>query len=367
MALSLLVVTPGLLIWLGILLLPSRPWATAERLDSGTDEPVDLSDITVIIPARNEAGHIHQTLRALTLQGIALSVILVDDQSTDATAERARQTHLDRLTIISGAALPPGWSGKLWALQQGLDKVTSDYVLLLDADIILAPRLLATLFAKMRRERLQMVSLMARLQMHHPWEKILLPAFIFFFKLLYPFRRSNDPNSATAAAAGGVILVEKRILEQINAFESIKGALIDDCTLAKTIKANGHRLWTGLTHSATSIREQPRLGAIWRMVARTAYNQLRYSIPLLLLSTLVMIAGFIMPCIGLLSGDTFAPSLITLALMMAAYTPTLRYYRLSPAYCCSFPLAGLLFLSMTWTSACQHYFGPGVNWKERRY
>ncbi len=368
MELTLLAVLPGLLIWTSILLLPWRPWSTRESLDSlASVKNRDLSEITVLIPARNEALTIKETLSALKDQGNNLNVILVDDQSTDNTAKIAKSINLENLSIISGSEPREGWSGKLWALEQGRQHVKTPYLILLDADIVLEKNLIPVVLEKTRTEQLQMLSLMAFLKMKTFWEKLLMPAFIFFFKLLYPFHLSNKPNSWIAAAAGGFIFIETKILEELGGFECIKNELIDDCSLAKQVKKNKHKIWTGMTHSAISIRSYETLSSIWQMVARTAYTQLLYSPLLLLLCTFLMIMAFGLPVVALLHNQSVIFGLLILGLQVLCYLPTLRYYSMNPSYALVLPLIGVLYLVMTWSSAYRYYFAKGANWKGRYY
>jgi hopene-associated glycosyltransferase HpnB len=368
MELSFLAILPGLLIWLSILLLPWRPWSTRESLDSSASaQNRDLSDITVLIPARNEALNIVDTLSALKDQGDNLNVILVDDQSTDNTVDLANSVELKNLTILSGTELAEGWSGKLWALEQGRQHVKTPYLILLDADIALAKNLIPVVLEKVKNEQLQMLSLMAFLKMQTFWEKLLMPAFIFFFKLLYPFHLSNKPDSWIAAAAGGFIFIETKVLEELRGFECIKNALIDDCSLAKQVKNNKHKTWTGMTHSAISIRSYETLSSIWQMVARTAYTQLFYSPLLLLLCTFLMLIAFGLPVAALFNSHTLIFGLTILIIQVICYLPTLRYYSMNPVYTLFLPLIGVLYLVMTWSSAYRYYFAEGANWKGRYY
>ncbi len=360
------------LMWLGLLLLPWRPWSTRESLDAPSapnDGAVDLSDISALIPARNEAQHIVETLQALAAQGTGLRIVLVDDQSTDATADRAGESGIEGLQIVPGEDLPCGWSGKLWALEQGRGRVQTPYVLLIDADIRLQPGILAALREKMQREDLALVSLMAWLRMAHVWERLLLPAFVYFFKLVYPFALSNKPRMPVAAAAGGCILLKTAVLGELGGFASLRDALIDDCTLARRVKARGHRTWIGLTHSVLSLRAYERLDEIWDMVARTAYTQLRYSPLVLLLVSLLMLLAFWAPVAALVAGDASARllALLALAAMALAYLPTLTYYRRSAFWALALPLIGALFLAMTWSSALRYWGGRRSAWKARVY
>ena len=360
----------GALLWLIILLLPWRPWSTRECLDGEPDDNIeDLGDITVLIPARNEADFIQATLVGIKAQGKNVKVILVDDQSEDETAALAGKVFDTGLKIVSGRPLPEGWSGKLWALHQGFHQVETPFVLLLDADIALKPGILSGLRRKMLNEGFHLISLMAFLRMVSPWEKLLMPAFIYFFKLLYPFRLSNSAHPQVAAAAGGCILMKADMLKAMGGFEVIRGALIDDCALARQVKRMGGRTWIGLTHSAESLRAYDRIGVIWRMVARTAFHQLRYATSLLLLLTGVMILMFGIPVAGLLfpSFSTWILSLLSLLFMVRGYIPTLKFYGLNWKWAFFMPLIGMLFLAMTWTSAIRYWRGKGAEWKGRAY
>ncbi len=365
------VVLPACLLWLCVLMAPWRAWATDESLDAQEDRAdPDLGDVAVLIPARDEAQHIGTTLAAVARQGRGLRVILVDDQSTDGTAAIAGASGIGRLAILPGSAPPPGWSGKLWALQQGLRHVESELVLLLDADVELDPGVLPALKAKLRREGCHLVSLMVWLRMDNLWERFLMPAFVYFFKLLYPFRLSNSPAMPfVACAAGGCILLETRALRAVGGFDAIRGALIDDCALAGRFKDQGFRTWIGLTHSARSLRPYPSLASIWGMVARTAYTQLRYSPILLVLCSVVMLCAFPAPLVALGAGEgpIVAVAALALAMAMVSYYPVLRYYGLAPAWVAGLPVAGCLFLGMTWGSAIGYWRGERSRWKGRRY
>ncbi len=362
-----LLALPGLLVWVIIIFLPWRPWSTRESLDAEQAvELHDLSQLTILIPARNEEAVIGKTLRGLAGQDPSLKILLIDDQSSDRTSAIALEQGLSNLRVIPGEALPEGWSGKLWALEQGRQRVDTELILLLDADIYLQPGTLHTLLAKFESEGLDMLSLMASLRMQGAWEKLLMPAFIFFFKLLYPFRLSNSPSQHIAAAAGGVILVKRQLLEQLGAFACLRGNLIDDCALARKIKNCGGKTWIGLTHSAISLRSYDRLDVIWEMVARTAFTQLRHSWTLLLLCTVLMLAAFVSPVLDLCIGSHIT-GLLALMIMMSCYLPTLRYYAIHPAWALTLPLSGTLYLLITWSSAYHHLFRSGARWKNRHY
>ena len=356
-------------IWMLTALLPWQPWRCREVLEVGQQQALDLSDITVVIPARNEADIIADTLQGLKSQGQGLHIILVDDESTDDTVETAQQAGLDNLQIIRSESLPAGWSGKLWAQQQGLQAVQTPLTLLLDADILLMPGLLSALKAKRDAEGLQFVSLMAMLKVDSFWEQMLMPAFIYFFKMLYPFALANKPESKVAAAAGGCILVDTQALQAIGGMAAIKDAVIDDCTLAKHIKQAGYSSWVGLTHNVISQRPYVSLTEIWDMVARTAYTQLFYSNSLLLACTLVMSLMYLLPIYGVFNfiGSAWLFSVLALLIMLGLYLPTLRFYALNRMWALCMPVIAGLYLLMTWTSAIRYWRGERSRWKGRIY
>ncbi len=355
-----------------MLLLPWAPWRTRERLEPvATSEPTCLADITTLIPARDEALHIGATLDSLFAQGKGLHVVVIDDRSGDATAQcvRSRAQQHPSLELLAGTALPEGWTGKLWALHQGLAQVRTEWVLLLDADIVLAPNLLAAAQSKCRHDGIDFVSIMASLRMSSFWERLLMPSFVFFFKLLYPFALSNAGSRWVSAAAGGFILCRRDRLEQLGGFAALRGEIIDDCSLARRMRSLGAGTWVGLSRSVNSQRTYDGLGEIWNMVARTAFNQLRYSVLLLLLATALLCATFLAPLIGILvgAGSLQLVAGLGLVVMMFVYHPTLRYYQRSPLWALLLPLSGGLYLAMTWTSALRYWRGEGSRWKGRNY
>ncbi|HEX7237907.1 MAG TPA: glycosyltransferase [Gammaproteobacteria bacterium] len=381
--------------WLCVLLVPHQPYRVRERLEAVPDGSDDLGGVTVIIPARDEAALIGRTLAALAQQGRNLEVVVVDDQSSDDTrgaAERAvkgdgsifsenksvpffknKSVPFFTLRVVDGRALPDGWAGKLWALEQGLAVVQRANVLLLDADIELAPRTVPALLAKQRERDATLVSLMAELKCETFWERLLSPAFVFFFKLLYPFARSNDAAKPTAAAAGGCMLVRTDALREIGGFAAVRGALIDDCALAAALKRRRPPIWLGLTHSVRSLRAYPTLADFWSMVARSAFTQLHYSTWLLLLATVLMVVTLLAPIAGVAVGVAAADWRLALMAaaawlaIAAAYWPVVSFYRLSPAWAAMLPAAGALFLAMTWSSAIGFWRGTRARWKARDY
>jgi hopene-associated glycosyltransferase HpnB len=369
MLLSILI-TLGSLTWPIILLLPWKPWSTRERLEKhGSMPEIDLSDITVLIPARDEAAVITRTLAALEPQGKNLGVIVIDDQSSDGTADLAKKSFRGDLRVLSGKPLPDGWVGKLWALEQGRRLTATELIVLLDADIELAPGTIAALKSKLKAKSCDLVSLMAELRLQTLWEKILSPAFIFFFKLLYPFALGNDPRFRLGVAAGGCLLIRTDTLQAIGGFGSLRSSIIDDCALAKKVKLLGGKTWIGLTHSARSQRPYPSLGSFWSMVARTAFTQLRYSVLLLLVTTLSMLLLFWCPVLGIFHPSMSARAVACLGLvsMLVAYLPVVRFYRQSPFLVLTLPVVASLYLLMTWSSALRYWRGQRSVWKGRRY
>ena len=361
-------VAVSVLIWLAVLLIPWRPWLSQPFLDAQSRD-CDLSGVTALIPARNEAAVISRTLAALNAQGRNLCVVVVDDQSADGTAELAQKARAERLTVIAGAPLPSGWNGKLWALEQGRQHVKTPLVLLMDADIEFNPGIICCLRDHMQRNNVAFISLMAAPMMSNFWEKLLMPAFVYFFKLLYPFHLSNSEKSKVAAAAGGCILMESRLLDEIGGFAALKDELIDDCSLARRVKSKGHKTWIGLTHSVRSIRPYQQLRQIWNMVARTAFTQLRYSFGLLLACTAIMAFAFDVPVAELffkISGAWYL-ALTACVAMALSYIPTLKFYGRSPAWVLSLPLVGMFYLVMTWSSALHYFRGERARWKDRSY
>lgn len=358
------------LIWFSILMLPWRPWWIRETLEpspgrNGAESALD--QVSVLIPARDEADVIATCLRGLQQQGRVGGIVVVDDQSVDGTPAAALSLELPGLRLVKGSPTPPGWSGKVWALQQGLAWVDRPFVLLLDADIRLAPGVLAEMLRRVKHEKLDLLSVMAELPMRSPWEKLLIPAFIYFFKLLYPFRLSNSALPYVAAAAGGCMLVRRDALARIDAFDSVRDALIDDCALAARIKRSGGRIWIGLSRSVVCARAHRGLKSIWRMVTRTAFSQLRYSAAWLGICSLVMALAFLVPPIAVLTGSARLVGVLALSAMTVTYWPVVRYYGLALPWTLTLPLAGVLYLGMTWSSAIRYWRGVRSVWKGRIY
>ena len=363
--------------WVGVCFFRGGFWRADQRLD---ESPADLQrwpGIVCVIPARNEAGTIGQTVASLLAQDYPgeVSVIVVDDGSDDGTAAAAGTS--ERLSVIRGKALEAGWTGKLWAMKQGLQEAdrtqpSAPFVLLTDADIVHDPASLRRLAAKAELDGLDLVSLMVLLRCENFWERFLVPAFIFFFQKLYPFPWVNDPSRPVAAAAGGCMLVRRSALLDAGGVDAIRDRLIDDCALAANIKKRGP-IWLGLTEKVRSQRPYDSLGEIWRMVTRTAFEQLGNSPLLLIGAVLGMGTAYLVPALagaGILGGGwmVMAAGLITwLGLAGAAYAPTLKLYGLSFGWILALPLAALLFTLMTLSSAIRHWRGRGSTWKGRSY
>ena len=369
----------ALVAWVAVLVLPWQAHRTRERLEgdpAALDD--DLSDVTVLIPARDEAAVIERTIDALKRQGRNLLVIVIDDQSSDGTADAcahaaaAPDAHTIELRVLAGAPLPPSWAGKLWALQQGLGAVDRPFVLLLDADIELAPGTVPALRREALARNLSLVSVMAKLNSETFWERLLAPSFVFFFKLLYPFALANDPSRRTAAAAGGCMFLRTAALTSIGGLAAVRNALIDDCALAAKLKSADERTWLGLSHSVMSRREYRALADFWRMVSRSAFTQLRYSSVLLIGTTVVMAVVFVAPLAGIASAywaQVSAPVVgaLAVAAMAAAYAPLVRFYGLPSLWALTLPAAAALFLAMTWSSAVNYWRGTRATWKNRSY
>jgi hopene-associated glycosyltransferase HpnB len=366
-----------LAVWLYLLLGRGAFWLARERDDWRSAPPAAWPRVAAVVPARNEAESVRDSIGSLLRQDYAgeLQVLLVDDNSDDGTAAVARGAAAGRgrhsLTVVNGKPLPAGWTGKLWAVKQGIDAAEAAsapprYLLLTDADIVHDPDSVSRLVAHAEANGLALASLMAKLRCQSLAERIHVPAFIFFFQMLYPFAWVNDPQSATAAAAGGCMLVRRDALDAAGGLAKIRGALIDDCALGRALKRIGP-VWLGLTERAQSLRAYPRLADVRRMVARSAYDQLGYS-PLLLAATVAGLAlTFLAPPLLALFGSGFSRALgfIAWAAMTLAFQPILRFYRMSPLWGLALPAIAAFYLAFTLDSAYQHVRGRGGMWKGR--
>jgi hopene-associated glycosyltransferase HpnB len=358
-------------IWLYLLAGRGMFWVMQERDDRNEPaSPRTWPSVVAVVPARNEADVISETIGSLLKQDYpgSFRVVLVDDQSTDGTANAAHALEgADRLTLLSGAPRPPGWTGKLWAVRQGITRAGSpDYLWLTDADIAHTPDNLRRLVARAESGKLVLTSLMAKLHCRSWPERYLIPAFVFFFDMLYPFAWVNNPKRKLAAAAGGCMLVKRAALERAGNIDAIRSQIIDDCALGRAMKAQGP-IWLGLTERARSVRPYQGMGEIRSMVARSAYAQLGYS-PLLLAGTF---AGMIVvyaaaPLLAVFAHDSAqASGILVWAAMTLAFQPILRFYRLSPLWGFALPLIGAVYALFTLDSAIQHWRGRGGMWKGR--
>ena len=403
--------------WLYLVVAHGGFWLTSQRLppvgnpaanaEPGAEAGPGLETwpaVAAVVPARNEAESLPETLPALLEQDYPgeFRVFLVDDNSEDGTGaiaaelgEKAARDGGKPLTVVAGQPRPDDWAGKVWAMAQGLAAAAGaasagaagvtaggtapDYVLFTDADIAWAPSALRDLVKSAEADDRALVSQMALLRAQTSWERVIVPAFVYFFAQLYPFRRVNDPKSGTAAAAGGCMLVRRSALEQAGGLAPLKGALIDDVALGTLLKQHGNRIWLGLTTDIRSARPYPSLASLWHMIARSAYVQLRYN-PLLLGGTIIGLlllyvappAGVLAALIGAAAGDAGLPAALAgvaglagWALMTASYVPMLRLYRLSPFRAPTLPLIAVLYAAMTADSARRHYSGRTVSWRGR--
>jgi hopene-associated glycosyltransferase HpnB len=376
-----LVASMVLAIWLYLLAGRGAFWRGSERDDQFPVGEGPWPSIAAIIPARDEAECVGETVASLLRQDYPgeFTVILVDDQSRDGTALVACDAAealgaADRLTVLSGRPLPPGWTGKLWAQSQGVEAAEAmprpaQYILFTDADIVYMPNELRKLAARAQSGGYVLTSLMAKLRCESFAERMFIPAFIFFFQMLYPFAWANDPRRATAAAAGGCMLVRRTALEEAGGIESIRAELIDDCSLAARIKHRGegrHPIRLDVAARSVSLRPYDNSGEIWNMIARTAFTQLRYS-GWLLAGTLagMTIIYLIPPIAALLLGPLDWPAWLAWAAMCCAYAPMLRYYGRSPLWAPFLPLVALFYVGATFASAVRYWRGKGGQWKAR--
>ncbi|RLU79952.1 glycosyl transferase family 2 [Streptomyces griseocarneus] len=370
--------------WAWLLLGQGFFWRTDVRLPPRTP-PGDgeWPAVAIVVPARDEAAVLPSSLPSLLAQDYPgrAEVFLVDDGSTDGTGGLARALAAVPgslpLTVGSPGEPPPGWTGKLWAVRHGMAlaraRTDAEYFLLTDADIAHAPDSLRELVAAARSGGLDLVSQMARLRVASFWERMVVPAFVYFFAQLYPFRWINRPGGRTAAAAGGCVLLRAEAAERAGVPDSIRQAVIDDVSLARAVRRGGGRIWLGLADRVDSVRPYPGLAPLWRMVSRSAYAQLRHN-PLLLAGTVAGLAViYLAPPVAVVAGAVagngvlLAVGAAAWAVMAGTYVPMLRYYRQSPALAPLLPFTALLYVLMTVDSAVQHYRGRGAAWKGRTY
>jgi hopene-associated glycosyltransferase HpnB len=367
--------------WLFVALLRGMFWQTRDKFLAPTLSPTagdkggaTAKDprIAVIVPARNEADVIGRAVASLLAQKFhgTFKIFVVDDNSTDGTLEVLRviaAAHRNELVVLKGKPLPSCWTGKVWAMQQGWEaaqEFSPNFVWLTDADVEHAPDTLNRLAAK-SSEGFDLVSLMVRLHCDALAEKLMIPAFVYFFFMLYPPKWFSDRKSKTAGAAGGCVLLKAESLRKANAFESIAGEIIDDCSLAREVKRAGGKIWLGLADGSRSIRGYNGMGGIVNMIARTAFNQLGHSAVVLALCIAGMMWIFVAP-IALLFTASWLGAAIALAIMVATYVPMVRHYKLSPMYALSLPASACVYMFATAQSALKYWSGGGGDWKGRK-
>jgi hopene-associated glycosyltransferase HpnB len=366
-----------IVVWLYLLVGRGGFW----RIDRLRAEPafsmVSNARIAVVIPARNEAESIGDAIRSLLAQTGCelLRVFVVDDHSDDGTADVAREAAAsaaasERLTVITGAALPPGWTGKLWAVHQGVEQARLEqprYLLLTDADIRHGPGSIATLLNVAERGRYDLTSFMVKLHCRSLPERLLIPAFVFFFFLLYPPEWIRDPRRKVAGAAGGCMLVRPEALARGGGVQAIRSEVIDDCALARCIKRTGGRVWLGVTADSVSLREYDCFGEIAQMIARTAFNQLRHSPALLAEALAGLVVTYLSPVLLLFTGWPVAMLLGATGylLMGLSYVPMVRFYMLNPLWALTLPFAAAFYMASTVRSAINYWSGRGGEWKGR--
>ena len=367
-----MIVLLALLIWIYLFLAHGGYWQSGPELPAAT--PPQFPQVDIVVPARDEALTIAAAIASLLAQDYrgAFRVILVDDNSSDGTAAlagTAASTDMAAcLQVITLRSKPAGWSGKLWAVSQGIAAGHAPILLLTDADIVHDPRHLSSLVAKLLHSEVHMVSEMVRLNCSSIAERALVPAFVYFFQMLYPFSRVNDPASRVAAAAGGTILIRRDALQRVGGIEAIKHSLIDDVALARAVKASGP-IFLGHSALAASVRPYGRFADIWHMISRTAFTQLRYSAALLTLTLIGLTLVWLVPATAILFGRGWLRTSGAAAYAMAtfSYMPTLRRYGRSPAWALALPLIAVFYMAATLGSAVNYWRGRGARWKSRAY
>jgi hopene-associated glycosyltransferase HpnB len=361
-------------IWIYLLAGRGLFWLGRERDDGRPPAPGQWPSVAVVIPARNETEVIGESVGSVLRQDYAgpLTVFVVDDDSDDGTAGVARQATAGAaraVTVLRGQKLPPGWTGKLWALKQGIaaaEQLAPEYLLLTDADIMHAPDSLSWLVGHARAGGTVLTSFMAKLRCESLAERSHVPAFIYFFEMLYPFAWANDPKSSTAAAAGGCVLLKAEALHAAGGIESIRNALIDDCSLARQMKRVGP-IWLGLTDRVRSIRPYETLADVKPMISRSAYAQLNFSLPMLAGCLIgLAITFFAAPLLAIFAeGLARWIGFAVWAAMALSFVPTLRFYRLSPLWAIALPGIAALYALYTIDSAWRHWRRRGGEWKGR--
>jgi hopene-associated glycosyltransferase HpnB len=367
----------SVLIWLCLLMARGGFWRVRTMLPSVVSEGAQNATVAVIVPARNEADVIAQSVTSLLTQSYpgSIRVFLVDDSSTDNTARIAREAaaragRAADMTVIEGRQLPSGWSGKLWAMQQGIDRALETaprFLLLTDADIVHAPGNVGSLVALAETGPYDLTSFMVRLHCGTPAERLLVPAFVFFFFMLYPPAWVRNPRRKAAGAAGGCILIRPESLERAGGIAAIRQEIIDDCALAHAVKSTGGSVWLGLTESAASVRPYETYSEVGKMISRTAFNQLRHSALLLLFSLAGLTLTYLLPPLLLFTRHALPIALGATAwlLMTLAFLPMVRFYGLNPLRALALPLIAVFYMGATFHSALRYWSGRGGMWKGR--
>lgn len=366
----------SLLIWLYLVAVHGGFWRIPRFILPPASVPDHAPFVAAVVPARDEADVIADSMSSLlNQQGVCMHIFLVDDSSQDGTAAVALRTAESlgksmELTVIQGPPLPAGWSGKLWAVQQGIERASNlnpDFLLLTDADIVHSLENVQTLASLSQSGKYDLVSVMVKLHCRTVAERALIPAFVFFFLMLYPPSWIADPNRRTAGAAGGCMLVRPQALHKAGSIAAIRGEIIDDCALARRVKNSGGRVWLGLTTETQSIRAYGSFAAIGNMISRAAFSQLRHSGLLLVAMLLGLAITFVAPPLLVFSGRP-APGLIgatSWMLMAFCFFPTVRYYRLNPVWALLLPVIALFYMAATLHSAFKFWSGKGGEWKGR--
>ena len=365
-----------LAIWIYLFLARGNFWRVRE--DDTQPEPLaSWPRVVAVVPARNEAKTIAQTVGALCKQDYPgeFSIVVVDDHSEDGTAAVARKAAEEfgtprRIAIHTAADLPPGWTGKLWALHEGIQAgsySSLDFFWFTDADVVHAPDTLKRLVFRAENDSLDLVSLMVLLQAKTFPERLLIPPFLYFFLMLYPPRWIADPNATTAGAAGGCILLRRNVLAPIGGIASIRGEVIDDCALARAVKSRGGKIWMGLTRASVSLRSYGSFAEIRDMIARTAFTQLHYSLVLLIATLVGLFATYLLAWILFFAyaGEAWPLVDTAIALMTATFLVTVRFYNLSTAWALTLPVAAVFYGYATCLSAMRYWLGRGGQWKGR--
>jgi hopene-associated glycosyltransferase HpnB len=365
-------------IWFYLLLARGSFWKVQE--DDTAPQPLEhWPPVVAVVPARNEAQTIASAVGALAKQDYPgeFSIVVVDDHSADGTAALALQAAEESsatkpVVVHTATPLPPGWTGKLWALNEGLSLAAEKapkFYWLTDADVVHAPDTLRRLVFRAERDALELTSLMVLLQAKSFPERLLIPPFLFFFLMLYPPRWIADPKARTAGAAGGCILLRRDALERVGGIAAIRSEVIDDCALARAVKKTGGKIWMGLTRASVSLREYRSLAEIRDMIARTAFAQLRHSFFLLVAALAGLFATFWLAWILFLTGNdpAWIMASTAISIMTTTFLLTVSFYGLSPLWSFTLPLAAAFYAYATWLSAARHWLGRGAQWKGRSH